>query len=121
MTMKGGTLIVTKMIRLTSALVWVVMGTTCLESERTGQFQFYYYGRIRNDRVVGSLSKRVQRSKHYVDVPPPSCAKVGSVWRIYQTFPHCLMRWHSGRRATYLITKVLYTTWNPTQMGTRTS
>jgi hypothetical protein len=31
-TMKGGIFIVTNMTRLTSALVWVVMGTTCLES-----------------------------------------------------------------------------------------
>jgi hypothetical protein len=58
-TKKGRTFIVTNMTRLTSALVCGVMGTTCLGSEGTGQFQFYYYGRIRNERVVGSLSKRV--------------------------------------------------------------
>ena len=86
-TKKGGTFIVTNMTRLTSALVWIVMGTTCLGSEGTGQFQFYYYGRIRNERVVGSLSKRVQRSKHDADVPPPSCAKVGSVWRLLSNLP----------------------------------
>ena len=72
-TMKGGTFIAINMTRLTSALVRVIMGTTCLESEGTGQFQFYYYGRIRNERVVGSVSKRVQRSKHDVDVPSILC------------------------------------------------
>ena len=75
-TMKGGTFIVTNMTRLTSALVWVVMGTTCLGSEGTGQFQFHYYGRIRNERVVCSLSKKVQRSKHDAEVPPPPCSKL---------------------------------------------
>jgi len=46
-TMKGGTFIVTNVTRLTSALVWVVMGTTCL-----GSVMFLY---IRRDRPISVL------------------------------------------------------------------
>lgn len=71
-----------------SALVWGVMGTTCLGSimflyiTRERPISVLYYGRIWNESVVGSLSKRVRRSKHDADVPPPSCAKADSVWRL---------------------------------------
>jgi hypothetical protein len=85
------------------------LGTTCLGSikfqySRREKFQFYCQGRIKNEWVVGSLSKTVQRSKHDIDGPPLSCAEVDMETHIITSpLPHDMAFRHKG--CIYLITK----------------
>ena len=113
-TMKGGTFIVTNMSRMTlepfctsvRCYGQCLLGVHYVSVHQKGKAHFrFILWKNKEWRGSGFSFQKGTEVKAWCGCPTSNLCQS---WFCMETTRPCLMRWHSSRRATYLITKVLY-------------